>query len=278
MPELPEVETTCVGLRPHLLGRKLMRIIRRRPDLRWPIPNSINDLQHQTVLAVSRRAKYFLMHTSAGDAIWHLGMSGNLRILEADTPIKTHDHVDIELDSGKVLRFNDPRRFGCLMHQLPAQTHPLLQHLGPEPVPTEALADRNALYFDAEYLFRQSRKRAQAVKHFLMDQQTVVGVGNIYVAESLFKAGVRPSRAAGKLTRLECVKLVDAIQAILQFAIKRGGTTLRDFLTPDGAPGYFEQELFVYGREGQACKICHGVIKAASLGSRQSLFCAKCQR
>jgi formamidopyrimidine-DNA glycosylase len=278
MPELPEVETTCLGLRPHVLGRKLIRIICRRPDLRWPIPATIDDLNNQTILGISRRAKYLLMHTAAGDAIWHLGMSGNLRVLPADSPIKAHDHVDMQLNDGQVLRFNDPRRFGCLMHQLPAQTHRLLLQLGPEPIHTDALSDLKTLYFDADFLFRQSRKRTQAVKHFLMDQQTVVGVGNIYVAESLFRAGVRPTRPAGKLTRAECIKLVDAIQTILRFAIQRGGTTLRDFLTPDGTPGYFEQELFIYGREAQGCKVCSSHIKSASLGTRQSLYCPQCQK
>jgi formamidopyrimidine-DNA glycosylase len=278
VPELPEVETTCLGLSPHLLGRKITRIIRRRKDLRWPIPDAVELLLNQRIEALSRRAKYLLLQAESGSAIWHLGMSGNLRILSADTPIKTHDHVDFVLDNQTLLRFNDPRRFGCLMFQHPGETHVLLKDLGPEPIATASLRDQQALFFDADYLFRRSRKRSQAVKHFLMDQATVVGVGNIYVAESLFQAGVRPTRPAGKITRAECAKLVKAIQEILQFAITRGGTTLRDFLAPDGAPGYFEQELFVYGRAGLGCKNCKSILQAADLGTRQSHFCPRCQK
>ena len=271
MPELPEVETTLRGLSEHVLNAQIKAIVLRRPALRWPIPSEIHQLQGHRITSLERRAKYLLMHTAAGSAIWHLGMSGNLRVVNDYPPAKLHDHVDWELDTGAVLRFHDPRRFGCLLYQQPGQTHALLAGLGPEPLDT-------AGQFDANYLFMLSRGRTQALKHFLMDQKTVVGVGNIYAAESMFRARVRPQRAAGSLTRIECRRLVQAVQSILHAAIERGGTTLRDFIQPDGAPGYFAQELFVYGRLGEACRICSSPIKAAELGTRQSYFCPSCQR
>ena len=276
MPELPEVETTRNGLAPHLIGARVDKILLRRPNLRWPIPVEIQTLSGQVITAVSRRAKYLLMHTDAGSALWHLGMSGSLRVLAANVEPREHDHVDWQLDTGKNLRFYDPRRFGCLMFQAPDTVHPLLAALGPEPLSEHASG--NLPEFNADYLFARSRGRSQVVKSFLMDQATVVGVGNIYVAESLFQARVKPQRAAGSLSKSECIRLVTAIQGILRHAIARGGTTLRDFINPDGAPGYFEQELFVYGREGQPCKVCAQPIKAANLGPRQSLYCGKCQR
>ena len=280
MPELPEVETTRNGLAPHLIGARINKILLRRPNLRWPIPVEIQTLNGQVITAITRRAKYLLMHTQAGSALWHLGMSGSLRVLDADVQPREHDHVDWQLDSGKILRFYDPRRFGCLMFQAPDTMHPLLAALGPEPL-TELSSEHaspNLPEFTADYLYERSRGRSQVVKSFLMDQATVVGVGNIYVAESLFQARVKPQRAAGSLNRSECTRLVNAIQGILRHAIARGGTTLRDFINPDGAPGYFEQELFVYGREGEPCKVCGQPIKAAKLGPRQSLYCGKCQR
>ena len=276
MPELPEVETTRNGLAPHLIGARINKILLRRATLRWPIPVEIQELNGQVIDAITRRAKYLLMHTQAGSAIWHLGMSGSLRILDAGVLPREHDHVDWQLDSGKNLRFYDPRRFGCLMFQAPDTIHTLLAALGPEPLAEHASA--NLPEFTAEYLYARSRGRSQVVKSFLMDQATVVGVGNIYVAESLFQARVKPQRSAGSLSKSECTRLVTSIQGILRHAIARGGTTLRDFISPDGAPGYFEQELFVYGREGQACKVCGQPIKAANLGPRQSLYCGKCQR
>ena len=276
MPELPEVETTRNGLVPHLIGARINKILLRRPNLRWPIPVEIQTLDGQTITAITRRAKYLLIHTDLGSALWHLGMSGSLRVLDAAVEPREHDHVDWQLDSGKILRFYDPRRFGCLMFQAPGTIHPLLAALGPEPLIEHASPDLPA--FTADYLYERSRDRSQVVKSFLMDQATVVGVGNIYVAESLFQARVKPQRAAGTLNSRECERLVNAIQGILRHAIARGGTTLRDFINPDGAPGYFEQELFVYGREGLPCKVCGQPIKAAKLGPRQSLYCGKCQR
>lgn len=270
MPELPEVETTRRGLAPHVEGRRITAVTLRRPDLRWPIPAEVADLlPGQRVEAVRRRAKYLLLDTAAGSALLHLGMSGSLRVLPGDTPLRAHDHVDLVLDSGRVLRFNDPRRFGCLLWQPVGSTHELLAGLGPEP-----LSD----LFDGDYLFRRSRGRSAAIKTFLMDQAVVVGVGNIYAAEALFMAGIAPLRAAGKVSRERYARLADAVKAILGHAIQRGGTTLRDFISPDGAPGYFEQELAVYGRPGEPCRTCGRRLRLAAIAQRASVWCPACQR
>ncbi len=270
MPELPEVETTRRGLAPHLEGRHVVTAILRRPDLRWPIPAAIEEaLPGQRIDAVRRRAKYLLIDTAAGSAVLHLGMSGSLRVLPADTPVRDHDHVDLLLDDDRVLRFNDPRRFGCLLWQAPGETHDLLRGLGPEPLSDD---------FDGDYLFELSRGRKAPVKTFLMDQKVVVGVGNIYAAEALFAAGVSPLRAAGKVSRERYAELAGAIKAILGYAIQRGGTTLRDFISPDGAPGYFEQELAAYGRGGEPCPRCGRPLKQASIGQRTTVWCGHCQR
>lgn len=269
MPELPEVETTRRGLAPHVTGRRIDDVVLRRPDLRWPIPAGVQSLRGERVEGVRRRAKYLLLDTPAGSALMHLGMSGSLRVLPGDTPLRAHDHVDLALDDGRVLRFNDPRRFGCLLWQPPGSTHELLAGLGPEP-----LSDA----FDGDHLFRLSRGRRAPVKTFLMDQAVVVGVGNIYAAEALFVAGISPLREAGKVSRERYARLADAVKAILAYAIERGGTTLRDFISPDGAPGYFEQELSVYGRGGEGCKACGRALKQASIGQRASVWCPRCQR
>ncbi len=270
MPELPEVETTRRGLAPHLEGRRITSVLLRRPDLRWPIPRAIKrQLPQQQILAVRRRAKYLLIDTEPGSALLHLGMSGVLRVLAPSTPLGAHDHVDIGLDSGQVLRFTDPRRFGCLLWQAAGSTHELLAGLGPEPLTAD---------FDGDYLFDLSRKRKAPVKTFLMDQSVVVGVGNIYVAEALFRAGIAPTRAAGSVGRERYERLATAVKDILAHAIHRGGTTLRDFLNADGAPGYFEQELFVYGREGEACKTCGRRLRGDRLGNRATAWCGHCQR
>lgn len=275
MPELPEVETTRRGLAPHLEGRRVAAVTLRRPDLRWPIPPEIRALlPGQRIDAVRRRAKYLLLDTAAGSALLHLGMSGSLRVLPADTPVTAHDHVDLALDSGRLLRFNDPRRFGCLLWQGPGETHPLLRDLGPEPL--SDACDGTA--FDGNYLFTRSRGRSAAVKTFLMDQRIVVGVGNIYAAEALFAAGISPLRAAGRVSRERYGLLADAVKAILAQAIARGGTTLRDFISPDGAPGYFEQELSAYGRGGAPCPRCGRTLKQAWIGQRATVWCGHCQR
>jgi formamidopyrimidine-DNA glycosylase len=226
-------------------------------------------LRGERIEAVRRRAKYLLLDTVAGSALLHLGMSGSLRVLPAPTPLRAHDHVDVVLDDARVLRFNDPRRFGCLLWQTPGSVHPLLAALGPEP-----LSDA----FDGDYLHRRSRGRRAPVKAFLMDQAIVVGVGNIYAAEALFMAGIPPLREAGRISRERYRRLADAVKAILAHAIERGGTTLRDFISPDGAPGYFEQELAVYGRGGAPCRACGRALREASIAQRASVWCPRCQR
>ena len=275
MPELPEVETARRGLLPHVAGRRVGHVRLRRPDLRWAIPREVEDLlPGQRIEAIRRRAKYLLLDTAAGSALLHLGMSGSLRVLPEDTAVRAHDHVDIGLEGldgapDRVLRFNDPRRFGCLLWQAPGEVHPLLAGLGPEPLSDD---------FDGDYLFSRSRGRAAPVKTFLMDQAVVVGVGNIYAAEALFMAGISPLRPAGKVSRARYVALAEAVKAILAHAIARGGTTLRDFLSPDGAPGYFEQELLAYGRGGAPCPRCGRPMRQALVGQRASVWCGHCQR
>ena len=270
MPELPEVETTRRGLAPHLIGRKVVALDIRQPRLRWPIPRTLRTkLPGQRIDDIERRAKYLLVHTKAGSALLHLGMSGSLRVLPASTPVGAHDHVDWRLDSGRVLRFTDPRRFGSQLWQPPGKVHPLLADLGPEPLGED---------FDGDHLWQRSRGRSAAVKVFLMDQAIVVGVGNIYASEALFAAGVHPKRAAGSISRERYARIATEIKRILNYAITRGGTTLRDFINPDSEPGYFEQELFVYGREGQPCKVCGTPIRAITLGQRTTFYCPRCQR
>jgi formamidopyrimidine-DNA glycosylase len=270
MPELPEVETARRGLAPHLEGRRVRAVTLRRADLRWPIPDEIRErLPGQRIEAVRRRAKYLLLDTAAGSALLHLGMSGSLRVLPSNTPVTAHDHVDFVLDSSRILRFNDPRRFGCLLWQPPGTTHELLQALGPEP-----LSDA----FDGDLLFALSRGRSAPVKTFLMDQAVVVGVGNIYAAEALFAAGISLLRAAGRVSRERYRLLAEAVKRILAYAIERGGTTLRDFISPDGAPGYFELELLAYGRGGQPCPRCGRPLKQAAIGQRTTVWCGHCQR
>ena len=269
MPELPEVETTRRGLEPHILGKRITGVVLRRDSLRWPIPYEIVErLPGEKILAIERRAKYLLMHTAAGSALWHLGMSGSMRVLKAGTPTGKHDHVDIELTGKRIIRFTDPRRFGCLLWQPAGEIHPLLRKLGPEPLSPE---------FTGEYLYRKSRRKTAAVKSFLMDQTVVVGVGNIYAAESLFRAGISPLREAGSLSKARYEKLAAAAKEILAYAIKRGGTTLRDFINPDSEPGYFEQELDVYGREGEPCKRCGRLLRESRLNNRAGAWCGSCQ-
>lgn len=269
MPELPEVETTRHGLAPHVVGRRIETVRLRRPDLRWPIPPEITTLlPGQRIQSIERRAKYLLLHTAAGSALMHLGMSGALRVLDPRVPAGAHDHYELLLDSGRALRYTDPRRFGCLLWQAPGTLHPLLAGLGPEPLGPD---------FDGAHLWRRARGRKAPVKVFLMDQTVVVGVGNIYAAEALFAAGIHPSRAAGRIARERYAALAAAVRAVLGHAILRGGTTLRDFISPDGLPGYFEQDLNVYGRVGQPCRRCGAPIRLLRLGQRSSCYCPHCQ-
>ncbi len=273
MPELPEVETTRRGIAPYLVGHRIRAVTLRRADLRWPIPPEISELlPGQRIDAVERRAKYLLLRTAVGSALLHLGMSGSLRVLPADAPVRAHDHVDFALeeasDGPRVLRFTDPRRFGCLLWQAPGAVHPLLAHLGVEPL-TDA--------FDGDLLWHLSRGRRAAVKLFLMDNAIVVGIGNIYASESLFAAGIDPRRRAGAVSRARYATLAAEVKRILAWAIERGGTTLRDFISPTGVPGYFFRELNVYGRTGEPCRVCGTTIRQVTLGQRSTFWCPRCQ-
>jgi formamidopyrimidine-DNA glycosylase len=270
VPELPEVETTCRGIAPHVTGRRVARLTVHESRLRWPVaPTIAKWAKNQEILQVSRRAKYLQLQLERGHLLIHLGMSGSLRVLPIRTARETHDHFDIELDSGWTLRFNDPRRFGSLIRCLedPAG-HPLLRALAPEP-----LSDA----FDADYLFRTLRGRRVAIKQAIMNSHLVVGVGNIYASEALFGAAVRPGRAAKSLTREDCARLVGSIRAVLSKAIEHGGTTLRDYIRADGQPGYFRQELFVYERAGEPCRVCQTPIKHRVQAQRSTYFCTHCQ-
>jgi formamidopyrimidine-DNA glycosylase len=271
MPELPEVETTRAGIAPAILGLRITSVVVREPRLRWRIAADLPDsIVNQRVRNVRRRAKYLLIDFERGSLILHLGMSGNLRVLRQDVAPIAHDHVDIVFESGLCLRFNDPRRFGSLHFTgLDPHEHALLKRLAPEP-----LEDT----FDGEYLFRVARRRRVAIKQLIMNSHVVVGVGNIYASESLFRAGIRPRRAAGRITRHEMARLADAIKAVLREAIKAGGTTLRDYVSPEGATGYFRQKLFVYERQGQPCRRCNTSIRQLVQGGRSTYFCPTCQR
>ena len=269
MPELPEVETTRRGIEPHLRKQQVVRVVVRDGRLRWPVPEDLDiRLSGQTIVSVERRAKYLLLNAEVGTLLVHLGMSGSLRLVEAGSAVGKHDHIDIELSSGHVLRYTDPRRFGSMLWSQTPLEHTLLKKLGPEP-----LSDA----FDGQRLFDLTRKRSIAVKPFIMDNAVVVGVGNIYATEALFAAGIDPRREAGSISKARYLKLADEIKRILAKAIESGGTTLRDFVGGDGKPGYFKQELFVYGREGELCKLCGKTLREVKLGQRASVFCPNCQ-
>ena len=271
MPELPEVETARRGIAPHLVGRRVTAVTVRDRRLRWPVPAALTkELPGQRIEAVTRRGKYLLLKTAAGTAILHLGMSGSLRILPAGTPPQKHDHVDLVMDTGKVLRLRDPRRFGALLwtHGDP-ERHVLLKNLGPEPLEDS---------LDGDYLYAKSRRKKVAVKNFIMDSRVVVGVGNIYASEALHLAAILPRRAAGRVSQAEYTKLAKAIKKVLTASIKAGGTTLRDFTREDGEPGYFLQRLRVYGRDGLACYRCGATIRAKVIGQRNTYWCQDCQK
>jgi formamidopyrimidine-DNA glycosylase len=270
MPELPEVETTLRGIAPHLLKRQVTRLVVRQPRLRWPIPEDLPALlAGQTLLGLRRRGKYLLFEFAHGHALVHLGMSGSLRIIPTDSMPGAHDHFDLEFGE-LTLRYQDPRRFGCLLwvEDVP-EDHSLLAMLGPEPLTDE---------FTADYLFQRSRKRTQAIKQFIMDSHVVVGVGNIYANESLFMARIKPIRKAGTLTRRNCEDLVRDIKFVLNRSIEQGGTTLRDFVGGDGKPGYFAQQLLVYGRGGQPCSACGKTLKEVRMTDRTTVYCVDCQK
>jgi formamidopyrimidine-DNA glycosylase len=269
MPELPEVETTCRGIAPHIMSRVIAQVIVREPRLRWPVPPTLNKLLAGAhFIGVSRRAKYLLLETNRGTLMVHLGMSGSLRLMLADTPPMFHDHIDIVLDNEWCLRYHDPRRFGSF-HWLQGASHPLLDSLGPEPL-TDA--------FSGHYLYQLSRKRHVPIKQFVMNGKVVVGVGNIYANEALFLAGIHPARAASRIAEARYDVLATTIKRVLGEAIELGGTTLRDFVGGDGAPGYFAQQLRVYGRGGQPCRACGASLRDLRQGGRATVFCVKCQR
>ena len=271
MPELPEVETTRRGLEQHLVGATITDTVIRNHQLRWPIPKNLPALLHgRTIVSLKRRAKYLLMDCGNGTLVLHLGMSGSLRILPANTSPEKHDHFDLVIDNGKLMRLRDPRRFGAVLwHQGDVNTHPLLAKQGPEPLKQE---------FNAAYLYRITRKRSVSIKQCIMDNHIVVGVGNIYANEALFRAGIKPQLAAGKLSLPRCEKLVQEIRATLTEAIKQGGSTLRDFVNSDGNPGYFQQSYWVYGRSGEPCRQCGTIVKQIKQGQRSSFYCKTCQK
>ena len=272
MPELPEVETSRRGIEPHILNKKIKDVVIRQHQLRWPIPKTLaNKITGIKLTQVLRRGKYLLLNFSdIGTVIIHLGMSGSLRICTPSTPIGKHDHIDFVFSNKKVLRLTDPRKFGCVLWtDQPIDQHKLLSKLGPEPLEND---------FNTDYLYQKSRKRNCSIKSFIMNSHIVVGVGNIYASESLFIAGINPKRKAGSLSKPRYEKLVIAIKQILAAAIKQGGTTLRDFTREDGQPGYFAQQLQVYGRVGEACPTCGKAIKQINQQNRSSFYCTACQK
>ncbi|MGE0048898.1 MAG: bifunctional DNA-formamidopyrimidine glycosylase/DNA-(apurinic or apyrimidinic site) lyase [Acidithiobacillus sp.] len=270
MPELPEVEVTRRGIEPHLVDRRIAAVTVREARLRRPVNDDLAArLQGQRIARLRRRGKYLLADLDQGQLLLHLGMSGHLRVVPQDTVAQRHDHVDLLLEDGNCLRFHDPRRFGLFLWGEDWASDPLLQGLGPEPLGSE---------FDADYLFTRSRGHQQPIKSFLMDAHVVVGVGNIYANESLFRAGIDPRRAAGRIALPRFRRLHQAIVEILQEAITAGGTTLRDFTRPDGRKGYFRLSLAVYGREREPCIRCGKALRAARIGGRSSFYCGHCQR
>ena len=270
MPELPEVETIKRGIIPHCNAQLIVKVFLYEIHLRWPIPEDLADhITNQKIEAITRRSKYILFTLKNGTLIWHMGMTGTLRLVDQGTPLKKHDHVDIVLGSGKVLRFNDPRRFGALLWtEQPIETHPLFTHLGPEP-----LSD----HLTPEHLLNKAQKRTVPIKTWLMDSKVVVGVGNIYANEVLFTTRIHPLTPVKQLTLEDCQKLVLAIQATLRAAIEAGGTTLKDFTQADGKPGYFRHNLQVYGRKGMPCVSCGGTLQELRLSGRSTVFCPTCQ-
>jgi len=269
MPELPEVETSRRGISPYLVGERIDDIVIRDRRLRWPVSTDVDKhLTGATVTSVNRRAKYLLLNTTDGTAIMHLGMSGSVFIVDRDTPAGVHDHFDINMRSGRSLRYRDPRRFGSLHWTDDVAQHWLIRDLGPEPLGSD---------FSGDYLWSRSRGRRVTIKQFIMNARIVVGVGNIYASEALFMAGIHPRRAAGRISLLRYEKLVDAIKTVLESAIKAGGTTLRDFYGGDGEAGYFRQELLVYGRDDEPCKHCGKTLTVIVLGQRSTYYCKRCQ-
>ena len=268
MPELPEVETTKRGLEPLIVSQVVERAILYRANLRWEMPKHlVTTLANQTISSINRRGKYLLIEFDIGTLIIHLGMSGSIKVVSNDTPLKKHDHFELSLTNNTVMRLNDPRRFGAVLFSADG-SHPLLDSLGVEPL--EDL-------FDESYLYNKSRNKQQNIKAFIMDSKVVVGVGNIYACESLHQAGISPERKAGSVSKKRYQHLTQCIKTILTQAIKAGGTTLQDFSQVDGSPGYFAQTLNVYGREGKPCKLCNGKISRIIQNQRSTFYCPICQ-
>jgi len=269
MPELPEVEVCRQGISPHIIDQTVSKVVIRNSKLRWPIPDDIKQLVGQVILGVDRRSKYLLIRFNSGTLLIHLGMSGTIRIIEHDTPVAKHDHFDLEINQQKVLRLNDPRRFGAVLwFDQHIDQQGLLEKLGPEPLSDD---------FYHGYLFSKAKSRKVPIKTFLMNNQVVVGVGNIYANEALFKAGILPTSLAGSISEIRFNRLTDIIKSVLSAAIEQGGTTLKDFTQADGRPGYFAQSLFVYGRAGQKCLTCETILEEVRQSNRSSVFCPNCQ-
>ena len=268
MPELPEVEVSRMGVSQHLNQQIISDVVVRTPKLRWDIPTSqLQTLIGQRITAISRRAKYLIIETGKGNIIIHLGMSGSLRVIDSKVALKKHDHVDICIGD-KVLRLNDPRRFGAVLFSEYGTQHALFDKLGPEPLTGD---------FNATHLIAKCAKRKAVIKLVIMDNPVVVGVGNIYANECLFLCGIHPQIPAKELTKKQLTALVAVIKQVLVAAIKQGGTTLKDFSQTDGKPGYFAQSLNVYGRGGEACLNCQSILQEVKIGQRASVFCPSCQ-
>ncbi len=270
MPELPEVETTRRGILPYIDQQTVAKVIVRQPKMRWLVPDEIHDMEGELVQSVTRRGKYILLETAKGTTLIHLGMSGSLRVLDVGVEPEKHDHVDIIFANQKLIRLHDPRRFGAVLWTTKNPLkHKLIRSLGPEPLGED---------FNVDYLFQSSRGRKVSIKQFIMNGHVVVGVGNIYACESLFKARISPKTLAGKVSKARYKKLVLVIKEVLAAAIEQGGTTLKDFVQAEGKPGYFQQQLNVYGRAGELCLICDSTVKQIKQGQRSTFYCGKCQR
>lgn len=271
MPELPEVEVTRQGIEPHLLNQRIACVVVRNRHLRWPIPANLEDiLVGQAITAIVRRAKYLLFFCGKGTLIIHLGMSGSLRLVSAPEPVQKHDHFDLAFANNVILRFRDPRRFGAILWSTgDVLRHPLLIQLGEEPLDSS---------FDGRSLYERSRHRIVSIKEMLMNSRMVVGIGNIYANEALFRAGIHPRAQAGKIGPGRYKKLACAIKTTLNAAIEAGGSSLRDFIKCDGNPGYFQQQYWVYGRVNRPCRQCGSLIEQIKQGQRSSFYCPKCQK
>lgn len=270
MPELPEVEVCRLGISPHVIGNTVSKVIVRNARLRWPIPEEVQNIVGQSVVAVDRRAKYLLVRFTTGTLLLHLGMSGTIRVIDDSTQVTKHDHFDLVFVNGTTLRLNDPRRFGAVLWLAEHQDEQgLLSKLGPEPLSDD---------FSHGHLFNKAKNRKVPIKTFLMNNHVVVGVGNIYANEALFQAGILPTAKAGDISERRFNQLTDIIKQVLSAAIKQGGTTLKDFTQADGRPGYFAQSLFVYGRAGQACLTCKETLLEIRQSNRSSVYCPNCQK